>query len=818
MKFYFVWLLTFAFTSSKKHIKNFSSKNDEKHFQDALLEENSAANVEKPLVINQREAFLRTLPLRYTFASKQYEKNGDKNVFNKQSNLQQGTLTQRGSTKTNLKNKSNRVTLRTEKDFENVKSFVDVLLGPDFSLKPFLQEYADTLVGHSSRALVGNKRIIIADPKLNEQQLDKDDSANSDEFRLLENEKQPKSENITKEYVITKALYDAITRIAAVAKGDKTVKLKVMQEEKTPPKKITSRNTTRQKHHKKKTVTLTNQNTKSYFKKEFHLRKSLPTDLKAKGNQEKINLKQKFTTIPNLGKIPKIGKSPSLRKLPSSGKMLTVQKMPKIRKTASKSILPSKSTKERLRAGKTHLYQNSKGSNLKKKKSFKTNIKEINKKKNKRINNGFNQIGNRTSARQSSKVNEGLLNTKESLLIGSLNANMLTVPHQIETSTFTGRNREFVENSSRIDKTPKKDKSELKMNVFESAKQGEINDQLNSNTENLTISTESLPEIKKIDDQALDVLYDADSKVISSVTNKPIVPEPVPTVELIETAKNQSNLYGGFEAESTKIITGDGSTFVPIALAKTPVLQSNDQQNRSTERDDELARAFKSQTLTLERLSESRLLNPDITKSLNKSSASHIQRSAQRNKSIIIGEDNSDLHPCTEEDNHIEGNLTTGVKEINELTKNSFSIGCESKKDVNSTETFSSGIDLEYLQNLFKGKDIESFQENYTRAIKKEAFQNIRNKLSSSLSAFLKNFENAGTDTEMLMRKIVEDKLKQEESSIRYQIDFPNFYHAVGTITLPFDDLVEPFEAWYAGELNMSRIDYYYGKLFRLFN
>jgi hypothetical protein len=44
---------------------------------------------------------------------------------------------------------------------------------------------------------------------------------------------------------------------------------------------------------------------------------------------------------------------------------------------------------------------------------------------------------------------------------------------------------------------------------------------------------------------------------------------------------------------------------------------------------------------------------------------------------------------------------------------------------------------------------------------------------------------------------------------------FPHFYHSNGVIHLPFDDIHEPFEVWYAGDYNMSRIDYYYGKLER---
>jgi len=44
-----------------------------------------------------------------------------------------------------------------------------------------------------------------------------------------------------------------------------------------------------------------------------------------------------------------------------------------------------------------------------------------------------------------------------------------------------------------------------------------------------------------------------------------------------------------------------------------------------------------------------------------------------------------------------------------------------------------------------------------------------------------------------------------------YDEYFPRFYHATGLLSLPFDDIVEPFEAWFAGVKNMSRIDYYYG-------
>lgn len=44
------------------------------------------------------------------------------------------------------------------------------------------------------------------------------------------------------------------------------------------------------------------------------------------------------------------------------------------------------------------------------------------------------------------------------------------------------------------------------------------------------------------------------------------------------------------------------------------------------------------------------------------------------------------------------------------------------------------------------------------------------------------------------------------------EIKFPKTYHATGLLTLPYDGIMEPFEIWYAEDLNMSRIDYYYGE------
>ena len=62
------------------------------------------------------------------------------------------------------------------------------------------------------------------------------------------------------------------------------------------------------------------------------------------------------------------------------------------------------------------------------------------------------------------------------------------------------------------------------------------------------------------------------------------------------------------------------------------------------------------------------------------------------------------------------------------------------------------------------------------------------------------SFENA---------TLVQDEEPRE--SILEKIKFPEFYHAQGIISLPYDGIIEPFEAWYAGKHQMSRIDYYYG-------
>ena len=43
-------------------------------------------------------------------------------------------------------------------------------------------------------------------------------------------------------------------------------------------------------------------------------------------------------------------------------------------------------------------------------------------------------------------------------------------------------------------------------------------------------------------------------------------------------------------------------------------------------------------------------------------------------------------------------------------------------------------------------------------------------------------------------------------------LQFPDDYHTKGVLSLPYGDIVEPFEAWYSKTKKMSRIDYYNGK------
>lgn len=194
-------------------------------------------------------------------------------------------------------------------------------------------------------------------------------------------------------------------------------------------------------------------------------------------------------------------------------------------------------------------------------------------------------------------------------------------------------------------------------------------------------------------------------------------------------------------------------------------------------------------------------------------------RDVSKNKTVDGQSDEPE--ECAEDDTSADGKedeFVSGVQAINSLTKDEKLLykkdnKKKSEKKKKKKNEFSTDIDLKDIQNLFKGKDIEKFQENFTAKMKKKAFEELKKKLynKGSKLKILDSFDSVDNNTDIKLHEMLEKTLKKEENSIKYKINFPMFYHAVGTITLPFDDLVEPFETWYAGELNMSRIDYYYG-------
>lgn len=49
-------------------------------------------------------------------------------------------------------------------------------------------------------------------------------------------------------------------------------------------------------------------------------------------------------------------------------------------------------------------------------------------------------------------------------------------------------------------------------------------------------------------------------------------------------------------------------------------------------------------------------------------------------------------------------------------------------------------------------------------------------------------------------------------------LQFPDNYHTKGVLSLPYGDIVEPFEAWYSNSKKMSRIDYYNGMIYFIYN
>lgn len=58
-------------------------------------------------------------------------------------------------------------------------------------------------------------------------------------------------------------------------------------------------------------------------------------------------------------------------------------------------------------------------------------------------------------------------------------------------------------------------------------------------------------------------------------------------------------------------------------------------------------------------------------------------------------------------------------------------------------------------------------------------------------------------------------RMRREASLDKAEFSFPDEYHAVGVLQLPYGNIAEPFEVWYSGKDKMSRIDYYGGESYR---
>ncbi|XP_068747154.1 counting factor associated protein D-like [Montipora capricornis] len=57
----------------------------------------------------------------------------------------------------------------------------------------------------------------------------------------------------------------------------------------------------------------------------------------------------------------------------------------------------------------------------------------------------------------------------------------------------------------------------------------------------------------------------------------------------------------------------------------------------------------------------------------------------------------------------------------------------------------------------------------------------------------------------------IEKRVTRHMSKVGEVLQFPDEYHTKGVLSLPYGDIVEPFEAWYSKTKKMSRIDYYHG-------
>ena len=128
------------------------------------------------------------------------------------------------------------------------------------------------------------------------------------------------------------------------------------------------------------------------------------------------------------------------------------------------------------------------------------------------------------------------------------------------------------------------------------------------------------------------------------------------------------------------------------------------------------------------------------------------------------------------------------------------------------------------LSRDYRNGNITDITKNLTDMIRKAYFDRIKEKIYQASN--YKLYEDLNLlDNDFKNQEVIIDSLKGQNSidrkvNIKDQITFPMFYHSIGSIRLPIDDIEEPFEAWYAALFNMSRIDYYHGKemLFMSFN
>lgn len=187
------------------------------------------------------------------------------------------------------------------------------------------------------------------------------------------------------------------------------------------------------------------------------------------------------------------------------------------------------------------------------------------------------------------------------------------------------------------------------------------------------------------------------------------------------------------------------------------------------------------------------------------------------------------VHEMAGEANHVEDKNQT--HELNSMEN----IGGDEELPFSALNSSLGGIfKVKELSNMEKkrlagilksmdGKPLPSVDKLQTNNLK-----NFSNKTGtfSDLNSFLNesnnddNFETLYPDPDEVLDQLskeLEELIKYHQEpyweKMKHRIQFPSFYHTHGTISLPYDGIVEPFEAWYAGKYNMSRIDYYYGKL-----